>query len=105
MVKVIIWFFFWIFLAITYYIVPGKVMKGTELKDGSRLDYRVNGLSSFVLLLITFYAGVYLGYYQPTVIYYNLSPLFTVANWFSFALVLFLYIKGKFFTDVTINKS
>eukprot|EP01091_Cochliopodium_minus_P015051 TRINITY_DN5258_c0_g2_i1.p1 TRINITY_DN5258_c0_g2~~TRINITY_DN5258_c0_g2_i1.p1 ORF type:complete len:379 (-),score=74.17 TRINITY_DN5258_c0_g2_i1:287-1423(-) len=99
--SVIIWFTFWIYLAVTYYILPGKIMQGAKLKNGKTLDYKVNGLASFILMIILYYVGVYLKYYKATVIYDNFWPLFTVSNYFSFALVFFLVIKGKFFADLT----
>lgn len=92
-----IWFTFWGFLVICYYLVPGRKEKGVKLKDGSQLTYRINGFTSFILLLAFFYGGVYPGWWKPTVVYDNFWPLFTVANLFSFAQVIFLYIKGTFF--------
>ena len=44
-----------------------------------------------------FYGGSYAGWWKPTVIYDNFWPLFTVVNYFSFAQVFFLFIKGYYF--------
>jgi len=52
-----------------------------------------------VLLLGLFYGGWYAGWWKPTVIYDNFWPLFTVINLFSLAQILFLYVKGRFFSD------
>lgn len=51
------------------------------------------------MLLALFYGGSFAGWWTPTVIYDNFWPLFTVVNYFSFAQVLFLYIKGRFFSN------
>jgi hypothetical protein len=34
------WFFFQVLL---YYIVPAQIVKGTVIRDGTQLDYRING--------------------------------------------------------------
>ncbi|ELR20058.1 Ergosterol biosynthesis ERG4/ERG24 family protein [Acanthamoeba castellanii str. Neff] len=94
-----IWFTFWGFLVVCYYLVPGPVGRGVPLKNGKQLEYRINGFRSFVLLLALFYGGSFAGWWTPTVIYDNFWPLFTVVNYFSFAQVLFLYIKGRFFSN------
>lgn len=62
-------------------------------------EYRLNGFRSFVLLMGLFYGGSYAGWWKPTVLYDNFWPLFTVVNYFSLAQVVFLYIKGRFFSD------
>ena len=75
-------------------------MEGTPLRNGKKLKYKANGLISFVFMIILYYVGVYLGYYKATIIYDNFWPLFTVANYFTLGLVVFLFVKGKFFANL-----
>ena len=63
-----------------------------ELPDGSRLDYRMNGMFSFLLTLGVVAALVALGWLDATVLYDQLGPLLTVVNIFTFAFVGFLFL-------------
>ncbi|KAL6944675.1 erg24, C-14 sterol reductase [Hanseniaspora osmophila] len=49
----LVWFFGLAFFDV---VLPGKSMKGTELRDGSKLDYKINGiaLSSLLLAILSF---------------------------------------------------
>ncbi|KAJ2665870.1 erg24, C-14 sterol reductase [Coemansia sp. RSA 1199] len=42
----------WTWLAFLYFVLPASVIQGVELRDGSRLKYPINGLSSFVVTLV-----------------------------------------------------
>jgi hypothetical protein len=41
-------------LALFYIILPGNVSPGTQLRDGSRIRYRLNGIISFYCYLLTY---------------------------------------------------
>ncbi|KAJ2501880.1 erg24, C-14 sterol reductase [Coemansia sp. RSA 1972] len=41
----------WAWLAFLYFVLPASVIQGVELRDGSRLKYPINGLSSFFVTL------------------------------------------------------
>jgi len=73
---------------------PGPTVQGMELPDGSRLDYRMNGMFSFLLTLGVVAALVALGWLDATVLYDQLGPLLTVVNIFTFAFAGFLYFWG-----------
>lgn len=86
------WFFT---LAVFDVYSPGKDLEGIELRDGSKLSYRINGLfmlSTLVLLLVSrLFASE--DYYLPELqfIYDNQMKLVMVTIIFSFLLSLFVY--------------
>ncbi|KAJ2155606.1 erg24, C-14 sterol reductase [Coemansia sp. RSA 551] len=52
----------WAWLALLYFVLPGHVVEGVELRNGSRLKYPINGLSSFfVTLAVALAAYTYWG--------------------------------------------
>ncbi|KAJ0094175.1 hypothetical protein Patl1_15331 [Pistacia atlantica] len=55
-------------LAIAGSILPGKVVKGVVLQDGTRLHYRCNGLLLLVLLVALHGIGAQMDFVSPTVI-------------------------------------
>lgn len=56
------------YLRLAVSILPGKLIPGVTLSDGSRLHYRCNGLASLLLLLALLGLGVRLHFVSPTVI-------------------------------------
>lgn len=87
---------YWSFLALLYYIVPCKVLEGTVLRNGQRLKYPMNGLSS---LLITLLCAAGVQYYKPygyslSWIFDNFIKITTATIVFCFILSIFLYIKS-----------
>ena len=73
---------------------PGPTVQGMELPDGSRLDYRMNGMFSFLFTLGVVVVLVALGWLDATILYDQLGPLLTVVNVFTFAFAGFLYFWG-----------
>ena len=57
---------FFIYLAIAGTILPGKVVPGVILSDGTRLHYRCNGLLSLLLLVGLLGVGVWMNYVSQT---------------------------------------
>jgi protein-S-isoprenylcysteine O-methyltransferase Ste14 len=86
------WF---LFQALLQVYAPGRWVKGAELDDGTRLDYKLNGWSSWWITLAVVAALVYSGALPATALYDNFGPLLTVVNLFAFALALYLYAHGK----------
>ncbi|KAJ2742800.1 erg24, C-14 sterol reductase [Coemansia sp. BCRC 34301] len=43
----------WSWLAMLYFAIPGRTVQGVPLRNGQRLDYPINGLSSFLATLCT----------------------------------------------------
>ncbi|RYR71310.1 hypothetical protein Ahy_A02g005582 [Arachis hypogaea] len=58
---------FFAYLAIAGSIVPGKIVPGVVLADGTRLHYRCNGLVSLLLLVALLGISVKMGFVSPTV--------------------------------------
>lgn len=73
---------------------PGKTVRGMTLPDGNRLDYRMNGIFSFLVTLGVVGALVTLGWLDATILYEQLGPLLSVVNIFTFAFAGFLYFWG-----------
>ncbi|XP_021743312.1 delta(14)-sterol reductase-like isoform X1 [Chenopodium quinoa] len=55
------------YLAIFGSVLPGKIVPGATLSDGTRLHYRCNGLLSLTLLVLLLGGGVAVGFVSPTV--------------------------------------
>ncbi|KAH7553427.1 hypothetical protein JRO89_XS12G0010600 [Xanthoceras sorbifolium] len=66
---------FFTYLAIFGSILPGKVVQGAVLRDGTRLSYRCNGLLSLVLLVGLLGVGAWMNFISPTVCTRYLSLL------------------------------
>ncbi|MED6160133.1 hypothetical protein PIB30_048507 [Stylosanthes scabra] len=58
---------FFAYLAIVGSIVPGKLVPGAVLADGTRLHYRCNGLVSLLLLVALLGISAKMGFVSPTV--------------------------------------
>ncbi|RCK54466.1 Delta(14)-sterol reductase [Candida viswanathii] len=89
------WFFV---LVLLDFILPGKSLDGVTLRDGTTLNYKINGLSmSFVLLSILLARLFQLGnYYLPELefIYNNQLQLIIVCFLFSFFLAAACYLMS-----------
>lgn len=75
--------------------LPGQVLEGVVLADGTRLRYRLNGLRLFVLLSAATAACLL---WRPAAIgavHHHFWPLFAAANVFAFGLALYLTIVGR----------
>ncbi len=88
----LVWF---AFQAVLQQFAPGRVVEGPELPDGGRLKYKMNGLFSIVLTLVTLGGAAALGLYDPGVFYLQFGPLITVTLIFSTLLSVFVYFHGK----------
>jgi protein-S-isoprenylcysteine O-methyltransferase Ste14 len=85
----------WIVLqAALFVILPGRVVTGLPLQDGSRLTYRLNGLAAFVISLLVLAAGHLSGLFRLTWIYENFGALLSVITIFSIAFAFFTYYWG-----------
>ncbi len=73
---------------------PGSTVQGMKLPDGSRLDYRMNGIFSFLFTLAVVFGLVTMGWLDATVLYDQLGPLLSLVNIFTFVFAGFLYFWG-----------
>ncbi len=74
---------------------PGRVQAGPPLADGARLDYRLNGWTSFCVTLAVVLVAVAAGALPATVAYDEFGALLTTATLVAFALALALYLQGR----------
>ncbi|XP_022081508.1 delta(14)-sterol reductase-like [Acanthaster planci] len=85
----------WIALQAFFYMLPvGSVVKGLPLRNGRRLEYRLNGFFALILSLIIF-GGLVYKKYPVTVVCDKFLPLLTAALIFSLLLSVYLYLKAR----------
>ncbi|XP_048226141.1 delta(14)-sterol reductase [Ricinus communis] len=92
--SVIVLVIFFVYLAIFGSILPGKLVPGVILQDGSRLYYRCNGLLSLLLLVALLGIGTKLDLISPTVISERGLELLSATFIFSVLVTLVLYAAG-----------
>lgn len=85
---------FFTYLAVVGPILPGKVVPGVILQDGSRLHYRCNGLLSLLLLVALLGMAAKMDYISPTVISDRGLELLSATFVFSCIVTLALYAAG-----------
>lgn len=85
-------------------IVPGKQFKGPVTPEGNIPIYKANGISCFLITLITFYLCSFkFELFSPTIIFDNFGALLGGLSIFSFIFCLFLYVKGRFYPSSSDN--
>ncbi|OMO82051.1 delta(14)-sterol reductase-like protein [Corchorus capsularis] len=82
------------YLAVAGSILPGKLVPGVTLQDGSRLHYRCNGLLALVLLVGLLGIGSKMNFVSLTVISDRGLELLSATFIFSFLVMLVLYAAG-----------
>ncbi|CAI0408108.1 unnamed protein product [Linum tenue] len=87
------------YLAIAGSILPGKVVSGATLQDGSRLHYRCNGLLSLLLLVGLLGVGAQMEIVSATVISERGLELLSATFIFSVAVTMMLYVAGRMSKD------
>ena len=83
------------FQALLQAAVPGRKVFGRETPDGIRLEYRLNGLASFLITLGVFAGLVIAGVPIHRLIFDNLGAVITVAIIIIFGASIFLHIYGR----------
>jgi len=84
-----------LFQALLQHYLPGRVVQGTMLRDGTRLGYRMNGWLSFWITLGAAFLACWLGWIDPTILYDSFGPLITVSYIFTLLFSLYLYFLGR----------
>ncbi|XP_031499303.1 delta(14)-sterol reductase [Nymphaea colorata] len=82
------------YLVIAGSILPGKLVPGAVLSDGTRLHYRCNGLLSLLLLITLSGIGVGMNMMLPTVVADLGAQLFSTTLLFSLLVSFMLYAIG-----------
>lgn len=85
---------FFTYLAIAGSILPGKLVPGVALPDGTRLRYRCNGLLSLVLLVALLGISAKMGFVSPTAVSDRGLELLSTTFVFSVLVTLVLYFSG-----------
>ena len=88
-------FMLWFIFHILIYISPlGKTVKGTLLRNGTRLRYKINGCYAFLIAHVLFIIGYFFFKLPVTIVYDRFLALACAAAFFSFTLSTYLYIKS-----------
>lgn len=74
---------------------PGRWVEGTALRDGTRLQYKMNGWFSWWFTWAALAMLVVSGLVEPEILFDQFGPLLTTANIFTFGLAAYLYVLGK----------
>lgn len=83
------------YLAVFGSVLPGKLVDGVVLADGTRLKYRCNGLLSLILLISLLAIGVQADVISATAIADKGLELLSAAVVFSFIVTLLVYVSGR----------
>ncbi|XP_039139246.1 delta(14)-sterol reductase-like [Dioscorea cayenensis subsp. rotundata] len=92
--SVVILFSYLGYLAIAGSVLPGRVIPGAILSDGTRLHYRCNGLLSLILLVVLLGIGVNTKMISPMVVADKGIELLSATFIFSLIVSLALYAVG-----------
>ena len=91
----LIWLVWFIWQAVLYVIIPGKVVEGVPLDDGTRLKYKMNGLAAMIITFAVLALLVWRDWISWDLIYDNFGALISVITIFSSLFSVFLYFYGK----------
>ena len=88
---VMVWFAFHMFL----HMAPlGKTVKGTELRDGSRLSYRLNAIHAYVVSHVLFIVAYFVLGVRVSVVYDRFLGFASAAILFAFIVSFYLYARS-----------
>jgi protein-S-isoprenylcysteine O-methyltransferase Ste14 len=76
-------------------LLPGQVVRGTPLPDGSALGYRINGLLALAVSIVAVVGAHLAGWLPLDWLHANFGALLSVMTLFSFALALFVWWWGS----------
>ena len=82
------------FNAVIYLSPLGRTVFGTKIRDGSRLQYKLNGVYAFVIAHLLFVLGYCYWKVPVTFAYHHFLSLAVAAMVFSFILSVYLYVRS-----------
>ena len=82
------------FQALLHLLLPGRVVQGLPLDDGTRLRYRLNGLAALVVTFAVLGAGHWLDWFSLAWVHDHFGALLSVITLLCFAFALGLYVWG-----------
>lgn len=74
---------------------PGRWVEGVELRDGTRLRYKMNGVFSWWFTIALAVVLVATGVVPATLLADQFGPLLTIFNIFTFAFSVYLFAYGR----------
>ncbi|KAL8152312.1 hypothetical protein V2J09_010072, partial [Rumex salicifolius] len=86
---------FFVYLAVFGSLLPGKLVPGVVLADGSRLHYRCNGLLLLIMTVCALGGSVAAGLIPPTAVSDRGLELLSATFIFSFVVASLLYVVGR----------
>lgn len=92
--SITIYALFVIYSVIACIVIPGKRVYGVQLRDKSRILYKMNGLRMLTVGIILFLAGSYFGLYPAEILIDHFGELLITALVFSVVASLFLYFRA-----------
>ena len=88
-------FLVWFLFQVLIYLSPlGKTIKGTKLRDGMQLRYKMNGIHAYVISHIAFAVAYFYFKLPVSFVYDHYLALATTAIILSFLLSLYLYVRS-----------
>ncbi|KAG2393950.1 hypothetical protein C9374_003714 [Naegleria lovaniensis] len=75
--------------------LPGKIVKGLPLEDGTVLEYNCNGLQAYLITLVLFFTGGHLGWWRYSIVYDHLLEFVAITSIFHWCYWLIVFIKGR----------
>lgn len=88
---IVLWF---VFQMIIYLSPVGRTVKGTKVRDGTQLSYRLNGIHAYVISHIAFAVGYFYFKLPVSFVYDHFLALAAAAVVFSFTLSMYLYARS-----------
>ena len=85
-------------------VLPGKIFTGTITPMGNLPEYKDNGLASYIITFVLFFAcslGLHL--FSASIVYDNFGDILGALNFTALVFCLFLYFKGRYFPSSTDN--
>ncbi|XP_010527836.1 PREDICTED: delta(14)-sterol reductase [Tarenaya hassleriana] len=87
--------FYFVYLAIAGKILPGRVIRGVPLSDGSQLRYKCNGLFALILLIALLGISAKMRIFSPLVVADRGLELLSATFIFSVLVTVMLYVTGR----------
>ncbi|RGB30308.1 ERG4/ERG24 ergosterol biosynthesis protein [Rhizophagus diaphanus] len=83
------------YLVLAWYLVPGRWVEGTQLRDGSKLKYKENGFRSMMLTLSIIGCTILFKGHEPLLfIYDHFIGLMTCSIIVSFSVAIYVYLAS-----------
>lgn len=83
------------YLVLAWYLIPGRWVEGTQLRDGSKLKYKENGFRSMMLTLSIIGCTILFKGYKPLLfIYDHFIGLITCSVIVSFSVAIYVYLAS-----------